>query len=322
MLLIASHSTAPRLRDRMITRVLPLMPRWIVARMSRRYIAGSTIDDAVNSVRAIAAHGMSTTVDVLGEAITKQEEAVATRDEYLRVIDELGATGNADLVNVSIKLTALGLDIDRDIAVENVRRIARHAARYDGFVRIDMEDSPYTDATLDIYDELVADGVSNLGVVIQSYLHRSAGDVERLARTRARVRVVKGIYVEPAQIAWHEMERINASYLELSRSLATAGCHVAFATHDEGLIAGALDIVEDLNLDRSSYEFQMLLGVREELGHRLQAAGHPVRIYIPFGARWYEYSLRRLRENPRIAGLVAKDVLRSWRRRSRKATAG
>jgi proline dehydrogenase len=300
------------------------MPRWVVRKVSQRYIAGETIGAAAETVRTLNEQGLTATVDVLGEAITKRSEASATYDEYLRMIDALASLGNSDLVNVSVKLTALGLDIDRALTADHVAGIANHASRHGGFVRIDMEDSPYTDATLDLYDELRACGCDNLGVVIQSYLHRSEADVERLAATGARVRLVKGIYVEPTDIAWHDMSAINASYLRLARTLISRGSHVAFATHDDALIDGALQLVAEFDLSRDRYEFQMLLGVREDLRDRLNAHGHPVRVYVPFGSRWYEYSVRRLRENPRIARLVARDVLgsllRPFRRR-RKAVA-
>jgi proline dehydrogenase len=187
--------------------------------------------------------------------------------------------------------------------------------RIGGFVRVDMEDSPYTDATLELFRSLRASGHDNVGIVIQSYLKRSRADVEQLASEGARVRVVKGIYVEPESLAWRDMETINRSYLELCRILAEAGCHAAYATHDDVLISGCLDIVEQLGVPREQYEFQMLLGVREARRDDLVDQGHPMRVYVPYGAQWYEYSVRRLRENPRVAGHVAKATLDGWRQR-------
>jgi proline dehydrogenase len=291
--------------------MLPLVPRRLVRRFSAPYIAGDTLDAAITTVQRLASMGTSTTLDVLGEAISSIEEAQLTRDEYLDAIDALAKLGTTNLVNVSVKLTALGLGIDDARCVEFVGDIARRAAQYGGFVRIDMEDSPFTDATLAVHQQLVNAGHTNVGVVIQAYLHRSEADVRKLAARGTRVRMVKGIYVEPETIAWRDMARINRSFIELSALLLDAGCHVAFATHDDHLIAAAEQLIAERELGADHYEFQMLLGVREDRRDALVAAGHPVRVYVPFGARWYEYSMRRLRENPRVAGMVARDTLGS-----------
>lgn len=310
-------TTEPRLRDRAIVKSIPMLPRGLVQRLSAPYIAGSTLDDAIGVVRTLAARGMGSTLDVLGEAISHREEAEATRDAYLDAIEQLGRLdAPTPLVrNVSVKLTALGLGIDDRLVHDNVDAIATAMQDIGGFVRVDMEDSPYTDATLELFRSLRASGRDNLGIVIQSYLKRSRADVEQLAAEGARVRVVKGIYVEPESIAWRDMETINRSYLDLCRILAEAGCHAAYATHDDALITGCLDLVERLDVPRDRYEFQMLLGVREGRRDDLVDQGHPMRVYVPYGAQWYEYSVRRLRENPRVAGHVAKATLDGWRRR-------
>ena len=314
----SATSTQPRLLDRAIVRSLPVMPRALVQRLSAPYIAGSDVDDAVATTRSLAARGMGATLDVLGEAITRKEEAEATRDAYLDAIARLGALNEDPRLvrNVSVKLTALGLGIDDRLVHDNVDAIAEAMQAVGGFVRIDMEDSPWTDATLELYRSLRDDrGRDNLGIVIQSYLKRSRADVEALASEGARVRVVKGIYIEPEAIAWRDMETINRSYLDLCRILAEAGCHAAYATHDDRLISGCLDLVERQGVSRDHYEFQMLLGVREHRRDDLVDQGHPMRVYVPFGAQWYEYSVRRLRENPRVAGQVAHATLDGWRRR-------
>lgn len=313
----AADTTQPRLRDRAIVRSIPLLPRGLVQHLSAPYIAGDSLQGACRTVERLAARGIGSTVDVLGEAITRRDEAEATRDAYLDAITQLAAIDapNRHVRNVSVKLTALGLGIDERLVYDNVDAIAAAMQGVDGFVRIDMEDSPYTDATLELYRTLRANGRDNLGIVIQSYLKRSRQDVEQLAAEGARVRVVKGIYVEPEAIAWRDMETINRSYLDLCRILAEAGCHAAYATHDDRLIGGCLDLVERMGLDRGAYEFQMLLGVREGRRDDLVDQGHPMRVYVPFGAQWYEYSVRRLRENPRVAGHVAKATLEGWRRR-------
>lgn len=286
------------------------MPRRLVGHMSSRYIAGEHLDDALAVVRQLSAKGMVTTLDVLGESITHAHEAEATCDEYLEALDALAGLGDPALINVSVKLTALGLAIDEALCERLTRRIAERATSLGGYLRIDMEDAPWTDATLALAASLTAAG-NRVGVVVQAYLHRSAGDIATLAAAGADVRIVKGIYLEPESIAWHDMSRINDSYEELCRTLLQAGCRVAFATHDDALVRACTALVRELGVDASRYEFQMLLGVREQLRDELVAAGHPMRVYVPFGARWYEYSIRRLRENPRVAGLVARDILRS-----------
>ncbi|MCW2948991.1 MAG: L-proline dehydrogenase [Thermoleophilia bacterium] len=320
-------ATEPGFFDRAIVRTVPLMPRGLVRRISAPYIAGATMAQAMATVQRLAHAGLGTTLDVLGEAISEREQAVATRDQYLAVAAALpqiaevssptSSTGvvGAGVRNVSVKLTALGLGIDDALMHDNVAAIARAMADIGGFVRIDMEDSPYTDATLELFRSLRAEGHDNLGIVVQAYLRRTRADVEALAADGARVRVVKGIYVESAEIAFQDMGEINRSYLELCRALAVAGSHVAFATHDDELIDGCRALVADLELPPERYEFQMLLGVREGRRDELARAGHPTRVYVPFGAQWYEYSVRRLRENPRVAGHVARETLAGWRRR-------
>lgn len=310
-------TTEPRLIDKAIVRTMPMLPKALVQRLSAPYIAGDSLDAALRVVRSLAARGMGSTLDVLGEAITRREEAEATRDAYLEAIAALAQLDEpTPLVrNVSVKLTALGLGIDDRLVHDNVDAIAAAMQDAGGFVRIDMEDSPWTDATLELFRSLRAAGRDNLGIVIQSYLKRSRADVEQLASEGARVRVVKGIYVEPESIAWRDMETINRSYLDLCRILAEAGCHAAYATHDDQLISGCLDLVERVGLSPDLYEFQMLLGVREHRRDDLVDQEHPMRVYVPYGAQWYEYSVRRLRENPRVAGQVAEATLGSWRRR-------
>ncbi len=310
-------TTEPRLIDKAIVRTMPIMPRRLVQRLSAPYIAGERLDQAIDVVTSLAERGMGSTVDVLGEAITSREEAEATRDAYLDTIARMGQLDEpTHLVrNVSVKLTALGLGIDDRLVHDNVDAIAAAMQEIGGFVRVDMEDTPYTDATLELYRSLRDGGRDNLGIVIQAYLKRSRADVEALASEGARVRVVKGIYVEPLELAWRDMATINRSYLDLCRILAEAGCHAAYATHDDALISGCLDLVERLDVPRDRYEFQMLLGVREERRDDLVEQDHPMRVYVPFGAQWYEYSVRRLRENPRVAGQVAQATLSSWKRR-------
>ena len=211
--------------------------------------------------------------------------------------------------NVSVKLTGLGLEVDPVLCRENLTAIAERGT----FVRIDMEDSTTTDATLDLYRELRAEGLDNLGVVLQATLHRTEDDARALAG--ANVRLCKGIYIEPPEISYRDFDEIRASYVRALETLLDGGCYVGIATHDEWLVEEGLRAVRERGLDPGEYEFQMLLGVRPQLGDRLVREGHRLRIYVPFGRQWYEYSLRRLQENPKIAGYVAGDLGRSILRR-------
>lgn len=295
------------LLDRAIVAVLPAVPKPVVRRVSSRYIAGTELADARRVVAELNAAGKLATVDVLGEEITTAEEAEEITRAYLDMLDAIEADGLDS--NVSVKLTGLGLKLDPALARENLTRIASHGT----FVRIDMEDSSTTDATLDLYRELRDEGFDNLGVVLQAALRRTVDDARALAG--ANVRLCKGIYIEPVEIAYRGFEEIRDSYLRTLDVLLDGGCYVGIATHDEHLVERGIAAVRERGLDRSAYELQMLLGVRPELGDQIVADGHRLRIYVPFGRQWYEYSLRRLQENPKIAGYVAGDLGRSLLRR-------
>jgi proline dehydrogenase len=292
--------------DRAVVRLLPAVPRPLVRRLAAPYIAGPELADARRAVAALNAAGKRATVDVLGEEIVRAEEARAIARAYrdaLAAFDEDGLDAN-----VSVKLTALGLKLDRGLARALLEEVVRDAARRGRFVRIDMEDSSCTDDTLALYRELREAGLDNVGIVLQAALRRTLADVAELADLRPRVRVCKGIYVEPPSVAFQEPDVVRRSFVAVLDALLEAGCHVASATHDEALLRATLDRVA--GLPRDAYELQMLLGVREARASELVAAGHPVRIYVPFGRRWYEYSLRRLQESPAVAGHVARDVVR------------
>lgn len=291
------------LLDRAIVRVLPAVPKPVVRRVSSRYIAGTELEDARHVVARLNAEGMLATVDVLGEEITQPDEAAAITRAYLDVLDAIDEDGLD--ANVSVKLTGLGLKLDPALARENLKSIAERGT----FVRIDMEDSSTTDATLELYGRLADEGRSNLGVVLQAALRRTVDDARALAG--ANVRLCKGIYLEPVEIAFRGFEEIRDSYLRTLDVLLDGGCYVGIATHDEYLVDRGIAAVQARGLDAAAYELQMLLGVRPELGKRVVAEGHRLRIYVPFGRHWYEYSLRRLQENPKIAGYVAGDIGRS-----------
>jgi proline dehydrogenase len=299
------------LLDRAIVRVLPAVPRPVVKRLSQRYIAGSTLADAVAVVRVLNEQGKIATIDVLGEEISRREEAKALLEEYEEVFETIEREGLDS--NISVKLTGLGLELDYDFCRENTFELVREAAARNNFVRIDMEDSSTTSRTLDLYRELRQEGLDNVGVVLQAYMKRTLPDAAALADLRPNVRVCKGIYVEPAEIAYQDYETVRVSFIEALDALLGAGAYVAVATHDDWVIGEALALIEERSLQAGQYEFQMLLGVKPELGDELVREGHRLRIYVPYGRRWYEYSLRRLQENPKIAGYVALDTLKRLR---------
>ena len=291
------------LLDRAVVTLLPAVPKRVVQTLSSRYIAGSELADARRVVARLNAEGKLATVDVLGEEITHADEAAAITRAYLDVLDAIDED-RLD-ANVSVKLTGLGLKLDPALARENLRAIAARGT----FVRIDMEDSSTTDTTLELYRDLVAEGHDNLGVVLQATLRRTVDDARGLAG--ANVRLCKGIYIEPPELAYRGFEEVRQSYLRALDVLLDGGAYVGIATHDEFLVDRGIAAVRDRGLAPSEYELQMLLGVRPELGDRIVADGHRLRIYVPFGRHWYEYSLRRLQENPKIAGYVAGDLGRS-----------
>ena len=295
--------------DRTIARVLPAVPRPVVRRLAAPYIAGPSLDDAVCCVRRLNGEGKLATVDVLGEEVTSAEEAEKMTAAYFRVLERLER--RRLFANVSVKLTALGLELGEDVCRQNLVSVVEDARVRGSFVRIDMEDSSTTDATLRLYRELRAEGRENLGVVLQAYLRRTIDDVTGLENAR----LCKGIYVEPPGLAFQDPAEIRTSFLAVLDALLDQGSYVGIATHDEILLQAALRRIEERGLEREAYEFQMLLGVREERGDELVAAGHRVRVYVPFGTHWYEYSVRRLQENPQIAGYAAADTLRRLRRR-------
>jgi proline dehydrogenase len=292
------------LLDSALVRLLPAVPKPVVQVFSSRYIAGATLAEAVECVRELNGGGKMATVDVLGEEIAREEEAWGITQKYR---DVFAAIDKAALdSNVSVKLTALGLDLSYEICRDNLLAVLEVARSYDNFVRIDMEDSSTTDATLRLYRELREDGHDNLGVVLQARLRRSLDDVRALADLRPSVRLCKGIYLEPATIAFTEYEAVRANFVRCLDALLEAGCYVGVATHDEWLIGESLARISSRGLGPLEYELQMLLGVREERRDERVAAGHRLRVYVPFGEHWYAYSLRRLQENPAMAGTIAR----------------
>jgi len=290
--------------DRALVRVLPAVPRSIVRRVAGPYIAGPTLEDARRVVAELNASGMRATVDVLGEEVQEPREAEAIARSYHAALEAIEADGLD--ANVSIKLTGFGLKVDPGLCRSLVHELVRDADERGIFVRIDMEDASTTDDTLALYRSLREEGRDGVGVVLQATLRRTLDDIEALAPLRPSVRLCKGIYLEAPSVAFQEFEVIRTSFVACLDALLAAGCRTAIATHDEWLIERALERVAEL--DRDAYELQMLLGVRPGRGRELVAEGHPLRVYVPYGQQWYEYSLRRLQENPKVAGYVARDV--------------
>lgn len=292
--------------DRLVVGTLPLVPRALVKRVASRYVAGATLDDALAAVRALASEGAMSTLDILGESVTRPEQTESMRDQYLRAIDAIASSGLD--ANVSVKATAVGLAIDPALALRNCTDICARATAHGMFVRLDMEDSPYTEPTLRLALELKAKFPA-VGVAIQAYLKRSLRDLDRLIAARMNVRICKGIYVEPRAIAWKERTTIIDSFGALVDKHLFAGCYAGIATHDEACVQRALATIDRLSLGPDRYEFQMLLGVDPVLRRSLLQAGHRLRVYVPFGGDWYAYSTRRLKENPSIARHVIRATL-------------
>jgi proline dehydrogenase len=294
--------------DHILARSLPLVPKPIVRRVSRRYIAGDTLREAVETVRELNGEGLMATLDVLGESVTDRslvEAAAREYEEALRAIIQARLDSN-----LSVKPTQFGLKIDFDLCLEKIRGLARQAREAGNFLRLDMEDSSCTSPTLDLYRRLAPECPGGIGVVLQAYMRRSLNDVKELP-DGANVRLCKGIYIEPPEIAYRDRALVNKNFVLLLEALLDRGAYVGIATHDEDLVWEAYRVIERRRLDPAAYEFQMLLGVAEPLRRRIRGDGHRLRVYVPFGAHWYAYSLRRLKENPRIAGYILASLFRS-----------
>jgi len=284
---------------------LPLVPKFIVGLFSKKYIAGSTLQDAVDKIKEFNLKGIMATVDILGEEISKEEDALKVVNEYKQVL----AAIDADKLdsNVSIKPTHLGLKINKEFCYNNILAIVEEAEKYNNFVRIDMEDHTCTTDTIKIFLRLKKNH-DNVGVVVQSYLRRTVDDINSLIEQKANLRLCKGIYVEPRLVAYQDSSIVNDNFKYCLEKLLATGCYLGIATHDEKLVWHALSQIDKLKLKREDYEFQMLLGVTEELRDILVSAGHRLRIYVPFGEQWYAYSIRRLKENPNIARSIIKNL--------------
>jgi len=294
------------LLDRLIVATLPLVPKPLVRHFADPYIAGETLEDAVRAVKLLNKQGACATIDVLGESVTRREETQEPLEKYQMVIDRIVNEGLD--ANISVKPTQMGLGLDYNFCKENIMRIVDEVRKHDIFLRVDMEDSPYTTLTLDLFEDLKKE-YDKVGVVVQAYMRRTVKDLdERLIPAKANIRLCKGIYIEPHEIAYRNFDIVRRNFTMLLRKALSSGMYVGIATHDEMLVYDAYRVIDELKLSKDKYEFQMLLGVTETLRRQIIADGHKMRVYVPFGKDWYAYSTRRLKENPRVAGYVFKDI--------------
>jgi len=299
--------------NKLIAGLLPHMPKKLVWLFSKEYIAGETLDEAIANAKKLNAEGISTTIDVLGEFITTLEEAEANKQEYLQVIEaaeKAGVNGN-----YSLKPTFFGLLLDKEVAYQHIRAVVARAAFYKNFVRIDMEDSPCTDMEIEIFRRLKEEFPNSVGLVVQAYMKRTLEDIKNLksihsADSPVNLRVCKGIYVEPESIAYKGYHEINSHFLEDIDYMLGEGMYPAIATHDPPVVEGAYKLIEKHQAAADKYEFQMLYGVTPALRKSILDKGHKMRVYVPFGKQWFGYCTRRLKENPKMAGVIIKALFK------------
>ncbi len=288
----------------------------LARKFASRFVAGETIESAVAAARDLTGRGITASLDLLGESVTAEAEAAAARDQYLAMLDQMAAAPGVE-VNVSVKLTQMGLDIGEELCAANVALILDKARQVNGFVRLDMEGSDYTQRTLDFFEQRLFEPFGrHCGVVIQAMLRRSDADVARLIAMRARVRLCKGAYLEPATVAFPDKADVDKSYLRLMEQLLAGGNYPGIATHDEAIIRHARAFVQRERIPADRFEFQMLYGVRRDLQHGLVRGGHRMRVYVPFGTQWYPYLMRRLAERPANIAFILGNVVKESVHRS------
>lgn len=297
--------------NKMIAGILPYMPKKLVWLFSKEYIAGETLEEAIKVAKSLNDQGIMTTIDVLGEFIENLDEAEANKKEYMEVIKAAEAAKING--NYSLKPTSFGLLIDKDVAYKHIREIVAKAASHNNFVRIDMEDSPCTDLEIELFRKLKEEFPKNVGLVIQAYMRRTLDDIKNLKdlntdETPLNFRLCKGIYVEPAAIAYKKYEEVNEHFLKDLDYMLANKMYPAIATHDIPLVEGAFQLLEKYKPANDRYEFQMLYGVTPALRKSIMDKGHRMRVYVPFGKEWFGYSTRRLKENPKMASLIIKAI--------------
>jgi proline dehydrogenase len=282
----------------------------VARQFASRFVAGETIADAVTAAETLAKKRITSTLDLLGESVTQGSDAEAAAEQYVQMVDEMAARGGLE-VNVSVKLTQMGFDVDEELCRRNVVRIVERAAAHQGFVRLDMESSAHTQRTLDFFAKHIhPNHGAHCGVVIQSALRRSDEDVERLIAMQARVRLCKGAYLEPPAVAYPEKPDVDQAFIRLMERLLQRGNYPGLATHDEAMLTHARKFVQRQGIAPERYEFQMLYGVRRDLQEQLRGAGHRMRVYIPFGTQWYPYLMRRLAERPANIAFILGNIVK------------
>jgi proline dehydrogenase len=298
-----SREEAVGLFTSMVVRTLPLVPKPIVGFVAKRYVAGERLSDAIATIRRLHSEGASATLDILGESVTSREKAEQFTQGYIGLFDAIQQEGLNS--TVSAKPTMLGLSIDPALCAANLERIVLAAKAHGNALCIDMEDRSTTDATLRMYAELLAKH-GHVSTVLQAYMRRTLSDIDTLPAEGASIRLCKGIYIEPRDVAWKDYATVRRNYVAALDKLIRRGAFVGIATHDEYLVHEALVLIDRHHLQPGQYEFQMLLGVDSQLRRIILAQGHPLRVYVPFGKEWYAYSMRRLRENPEVARYVMR----------------
>lgn len=291
--------------NHIIVKATELLPKSIVGYFAKKYIAGESLEQAVTLVKLLNSKNIFTTMDVLGESIKNKDEAIAAKNEALKVLDAIQKNNLKS--NLSIKPTQMGLSISEDFAYSQVEELVVKAKGMGSFVRIDMEDSSTTDTTINLFKRL-NQKYDNVGIVIQSYLMRSMNDIRELNKLGTDYRLCKGIYIESPAIAYKDKQRVRENYLDLLKLILKDGNYVGIATHDDYLVEHAYQLIKEMNIPKDKFEFQMLLGVKENLRDKINNDGFKIRIYVPFGKDWYAYSIRRMKENPHIAGQIFKSI--------------
>ena len=291
--------------NQLIVSFVKLLPKQVVYIFAKKYIAGEKLDDAVRVVKELNSKNIVATMDVLGEAISTKKEAEQAKKECLHVLDVINE--NKLNSNLSLKPTQLGLNIDMDFCYKQLCEILERAKQYNNFVRIDMEDSPFTDATFELYQK-VHEKYDNVGVVVQSYLRRTLSDVQSSSMNGTNYRLCKGIYIEPEEIAFKGRQEVRDNYVKVLSYMLDHGNYVGIATHDDYLVNKAYELIEQKDIPKEKFEFQMLYGVKERLRDKINNDGYKLRVYVPFGEHWYKYSIRRLQENPNMAWHITKSI--------------
>lgn len=292
--------------NKAIVGFVKLLPKSVVYIFAKKYVAGPSIEDGINVVKKLNAKGIVATMDILGEAITSKEEAAQTTAECLNILDVIEEHKLNS--NLSVKPTSLGLEIDKEFCYQQIEKLLIRAKQYNNFVRIDMEDSPFTSSTIEVFLRL-REEYENVGIVVQSYLKRTPDDVRMMNQKGGHYRLCKGIYIEPPEIAYKSKQAVRDNFMKALELMFDNGNYVGIATHDKYLVDASYKMIADKGIPKEKYEFQMLYGVKEKLRDKINNDGHLMRIYVPFGEKWYAYSIRRLQENPNMAWHITKSIL-------------